>query len=461
MEPGGDPAGARGQAEVVEPAQLDQPAPALDDPAGRFGIVEDLVEQCAPAFLEGELALELVEHPESGRQTGLHGIVVQDPAGEGVQRADRGVVEGVEREVHPLGVDRVVGIGLCRDQLGPQAMAQLGGRLLGERDGGDRADLDTARHERHDPTDQAAGLARTRPRLDEQIGAEIGGDRQPVGAIGQRVVLAHDAAPWSRLGGLVLGEPRGKPRIELLQLPLAESFGHAEPVGLAVVAIDAELPFRDAWRGGEQAGFDRFDEMTEIVGDTAPHRVVERVSVAPIVALVEEVVLGQHTGRSLGLVAEHRQRGGSVGGQLELGATLGRVIGSDVFEIDIAARLVVHHHELAGSAPIDAIDRPADGQPATFRQRQRDGPVGPEPQLGADDLDTALGGGDAVAGEPVQQFGQHRPAIEAPVCGTAGAAGALELVGDLVVQRHQASRVDRLPPLGPGLRQCTRRGSRG
>ena len=197
VEPGGDTAGARGQAEVVEPAQLDQPAPALDDPAGRFGIVEDLVEQRAPAFLEGELALELVEHPESGRQTGLHGIVVQDPAGEGVQRADRGVVEGVEREVHPLGVDRVVGIGLCRDQLGAQAMAQLGGGLLGERDGGDRADLDTARHERHDPADQAAGLARTGPRLDEQVGVEIGGDRQPVGAIGQRVVLAHDASPWS------------------------------------------------------------------------------------------------------------------------------------------------------------------------------------------------------------------------------------------------------------------------
>ena len=123
VEPGGDTAGTLGQAEVVEPAQFDQPAPTLDDPAGGFGIVEDLVEQRAPALLEGELALELVEHPESGGQTCLHGIVVQDPAGESVQRADRGVVEGVEGVVHPLGVDRVVSIDLCRDQLGTQAMA--------------------------------------------------------------------------------------------------------------------------------------------------------------------------------------------------------------------------------------------------------------------------------------------------------------------------------------------------
>ena len=258
VEPGGDPAGARGQAEIVEPAQLDQPAPTLDDPAGRVRIVEDLVEQRAPALLEGELALELVEHPESGRQTGLHGIVVQDPSGEGVQRADRGVVEGVEREVHPLGVDRVVSVGLRRGQLGAQAVAQLGGGLLGERDGGDRADLDTARHERRRSDRPSCWSCPTRPPPRRTDWCR---DRSAIASRSARSGSVSCSLTTRRralveLSGLVLREPRGKTRIELLQLPFAESLGDAEPVGLAVVAIDAELPLRDAWSGGEEAGFD-------------------------------------------------------------------------------------------------------------------------------------------------------------------------------------------------------------
>ena len=69
----------------------------------RYGIVEQLVEQVLPALVEGQVALQLVEHGEAGRQPGLDRELEQQPAGEGVERADGGLVEPVERRSAAVG----------------------------------------------------------------------------------------------------------------------------------------------------------------------------------------------------------------------------------------------------------------------------------------------------------------------------------------------------------------------
>src|SRR5918992_3106299 len=98
-----------------------------------MGVVEQLVEEVAPSLVEVELALQLVEHGESGGKTGLDGELVQEAEGEGVQRADRCAVEPIERGLSEFA-------GRAGQQLLAHAVAQLPGRLLGERDRRDRLD---------------------------------------------------------------------------------------------------------------------------------------------------------------------------------------------------------------------------------------------------------------------------------------------------------------------------------
>ena len=84
----------RGAAELAPAAQLHELGAAVRP--GRdlaLGIVEELVEEVLPPLVERELALELVEHGEARRQAGLDRELEQQAPGEGVQRADRGVVE--------------------------------------------------------------------------------------------------------------------------------------------------------------------------------------------------------------------------------------------------------------------------------------------------------------------------------------------------------------------------------
>ena len=116
------------------------PAQQLDQLGGRqagyglvIGVVEQFVEQVLPALVEGQLALQLVEHVEARRQAGLDRELEQDAPGEGVQRADRRMVEVVERG---LAQRRAAGL----VELGADAVAQLGSGLLGEGDGGDGVD---------------------------------------------------------------------------------------------------------------------------------------------------------------------------------------------------------------------------------------------------------------------------------------------------------------------------------
>jgi hypothetical protein len=176
-------AGARGDPEAVELAQLDQGATAVDRPARRVGVVEEAVQQVVPLLLERECALELVEDGEARWQAGLDREVEQDPAGEGVQRADRGVIESVERgrgEVGPVSL-----------QARPGPAAQLGGGLLGEGDRGDGRDRHAGAHEADDAGHEGAGLARAGTGFDEQRGVEVVADPLPDTLVGWR---------WRRAG---------------------------------------------------------------------------------------------------------------------------------------------------------------------------------------------------------------------------------------------------------------------
>ena len=104
----------------------------------------------------------------------------QEPLGEGVQGADGGAVELVERDpaaVADLGAGAGVGLSL---ELLADPVAQLGGGLVGEGDGGDVGQLGgSARHQSHHPVDQRGRLARAGAGLDEQRRAEVVGDAVP------------------------------------------------------------------------------------------------------------------------------------------------------------------------------------------------------------------------------------------------------------------------------------------
>ena len=70
-----------------------------------------------------------------------------------MQRADRGAVELIEREVAAFGHDRVGGRAVL--ELAAEAIAQLRAGLLGERDRRDRTELDGSRgDQREDAIDQ-------------------------------------------------------------------------------------------------------------------------------------------------------------------------------------------------------------------------------------------------------------------------------------------------------------------
>ena len=88
--------------------------------------------------------------------------------------------------------DVTVGIGFGRLlERGPDAVAQLGARLLGKGDGGDTAEFDAAgRHQGQDAVDQGRGLAGSGAGLDEEGGVEVLGDplaRRLIGGGGRLV----------------------------------------------------------------------------------------------------------------------------------------------------------------------------------------------------------------------------------------------------------------------------------
>ena len=293
------------------------------------GVVEQLVEEVLPALVERQLALQLVEHGEPGRQAGLDRELEQDAPGEGVQRADRGVVEGVER-------------GLAqrrRPALGEplaEAVAQLGGGLLGERDGGDHVDRHALVDEREDAPDERGRLAGAGAGLDEQRRrrCRCGCARGPAWSGGGAGGRRRGASSSRRLSCSVIGadsvvvgsaNQRASARVVPLALPLRPRAGRAEAVGLAEPAADVVL-VTSAARGSAGKTPASMPSTTRARSSPTalPDVVVERQPTRLNVGL-EERVLGAHRGVR---PAEQRAGGGGVDGSWKRVAAERRVVGA-------------------------------------------------------------------------------------------------------------------------------------
>ena len=142
-----------------------------------LGVAQQAVEQITPLVVEAEVAVEFVEDAEPGREAGFDREVVEDPPCERMQRADRCVIEVVQRVASCLGVSG--------REFGSESNTEFGRRLLGEGDRGDLRDRDAGLDEVHHAVDQGTGLAGARTGLDEQRVVEVGADALTVGLVGR------------------------------------------------------------------------------------------------------------------------------------------------------------------------------------------------------------------------------------------------------------------------------------
>ena len=159
---------------------------------------DERVEELPPALLEANRRLDVVDHLEPGWEPGLEGVLGENPLGEAVQRRERGVVDVVQGRPAPFPlVGREHRVGGALLEAGANAVAQLAGGGLGERDRRELADLDTAaRDQRHDSRHERGGLARARAGLDEEGGVVEVADRVARGGVD-----GHDSTPLATSGG--------------------------------------------------------------------------------------------------------------------------------------------------------------------------------------------------------------------------------------------------------------------
>ena len=153
-------------------------------------VVEELLLQLGPAFLEGDRRADLVEYVDQRRQPGLDRMREQDLLRERVQCADRRGIQVVERSVGQLPV-----LALPRPlELDPQPVPELRPGLLGERHGGDRSQrYAVSQHQRADPLDQRMRLPGPGACLDEEGGVGVRPDPVPSRPVEQ--LLTHRRPP--------------------------------------------------------------------------------------------------------------------------------------------------------------------------------------------------------------------------------------------------------------------------
>jgi hypothetical protein len=169
------------------------------------GIVEQLIARAPPARLERQQRRHFVVHRDAGRQAGLERERSEDPLRERVQRADRGVVELVERIRASLLHERgLVGVARVALELLANAVPQLGRGLLGKGDRGDAAHRHRpARtigdHQLDDPVDQHRCFPGAGAGLDEQGLVETRPHRVARFVVGepQHFRRGHAASPAS------------------------------------------------------------------------------------------------------------------------------------------------------------------------------------------------------------------------------------------------------------------------
>ena len=135
-----------------------------DDGALQLGAAEQLRVEGPEALVEVELGGDLVQHRQRRGEPGLDRVGGQDALREGVQRAQGGLVEVVERGAAALLHHAVAVVGSLLEQGQPDPLAQLVGRLLREGDGGDRLDGRARADERDDPARPARWSCRSRRR---------------------------------------------------------------------------------------------------------------------------------------------------------------------------------------------------------------------------------------------------------------------------------------------------------
>ena len=159
---------------------------------------QQLVDETGPAVVEGHGRRHLVEHLDPRRKPGLDGMLDQQPLSEAVQGADGGAVEvvkGLGTALGDPGIGGAPGPFELAFELASHAVAQLAGRLFGERDGGDGVDAGGARgDEVDDPSHQLPGLARPGARLHEQRVAQRRPDAVTRCAVGLRRAGRHGVA---------------------------------------------------------------------------------------------------------------------------------------------------------------------------------------------------------------------------------------------------------------------------
>ena len=158
-------------------------------------VAEQRVDDSGPTLVEVDQRRHLVHDLYRRRQPGLDGVLDEDPLGEGVEGAQRSAVEFDQCPGGDLGLGALPGG--HRLEAATDPVTELGGRPVGEGDGGDVLDGHAREHEGHDAVDECAGLAGAGAGLDEQGGAEVGGD-----AVARRLVDGH--APVRGLNHLCL-----------------------------------------------------------------------------------------------------------------------------------------------------------------------------------------------------------------------------------------------------------------
>ena len=173
------------------------------------------------------------------------------------------------------------------------AVAQLRGRLLSERDRRDVAHRDThgvvvGADQGHDATHQRAGLAGSRSGLGEQRLAEHGTDgRAGVGVVVHEYRLRHRSLRLASCRAAPRA-PRARcrrgPPVPALSFPLAVTVAAFEAVGIAPPAGDESLPtVRPVGVRGEHAVSDavgdRGQHTPELVEDVVGERVSDRSEV--------------------------------------------------------------------------------------------------------------------------------------------------------------------------------------
>ena len=127
-----------------------------------------------PGVGEVEVCAERVEDLEAGVDSGVERALLEQAGGERVDRLDVGRVDLSQRVVEPSSFGSVGGPTASFGERSADPRAQLAGRLFGEGDRHDVAQLGVvAAHELDDPVDQDPGLAGAGAGLQEERGIKL------------------------------------------------------------------------------------------------------------------------------------------------------------------------------------------------------------------------------------------------------------------------------------------------